>query len=131
MSLYVLDVHSAIARERMKHHPSVWFSPFHAAECIHAIAQQVFYGKVSPVEADTVFDILKHDRASGLWLETEMPENTFDLCTELARRYGPKLGMRTLDSLHVACALELKAERFWTFDERQSKLAKAAGLKIS
>ena len=58
-----------------------------------------------------------------------MPENAFELCADLARGYGPKYGMRTLDTLHVACALELKAERFWTFDERQAKLAKAAGLK--
>jgi hypothetical protein len=31
----------------------------------------------------------------------------------------------------VAAALELKAQQFWTFDERQAKLAKAAGLKVS
>lgn len=31
-------------------------------------------------------------------------------------------------SLHVASALELGAERFWTFDERQERLAQAAGL---
>jgi predicted nucleic acid-binding protein len=37
--------------------------------------------------------------------------------------------VRTLDSLHVACALELKAGRFWTFDERQGKLARGEGLK--
>jgi len=49
----------------------------------------------------------------------------------LGRRYGPQLGTRTVDTLHVACALELKAERFWTFDERQAKLARARGLKIS
>ncbi len=49
----------------------------------------------------------------------------------LARTYVAKLGTRTLDSLHVAAALELKAERFWTFDERQAKLAKAVGLKVS
>lgn len=36
--------------------------------------------------------------------------------------------MRTLDSLHAASALELGAERFWTFDERQEGLAQAAGL---
>jgi len=60
-----------------------------------------------------------------------MPENAFDVCADLARRYGPKLGIRTLESLHVASALELKADRFWTFDERQAKLAKAVGLKIS
>jgi len=58
-----------------------------------------------------------------------MPENAFELCADLARRYGLKLGTRTLDSLHVACALELKAEQFWTFNERQGKLAKAVGLK--
>jgi predicted nucleic acid-binding protein len=66
---------------------------------------------------------------AGRWISLPMPENAFDLCADLARRYGPKLGVRTLDSLHVACALELKAERFWTFDERQAKLMKAVGLK--
>jgi len=58
-----------------------------------------------------------------------MPEQAFAISADLARRHGPMLGVRTLGSLHVACALELKAERFWTFDERQAKLAKAQGLK--
>jgi len=58
-----------------------------------------------------------------------MPENALEHCAELARRYASKLGIRTLDTLHVACALELKAIRFWTFDERQAKLARALGLK--
>ena len=52
-------------------------------------------------------------------------------CVDLARRYGPTLGVRTLDSLHVACALELGADKFWTFDERQAKLAEAVGLDVS
>ena len=69
--------------------------------------------------------------SAGRWILVPMPENAFELCAELARRYGPKLGMKTLDTVHVACALELKAERFWTFDERQAKLAKAAGLRNS
>jgi predicted nucleic acid-binding protein len=58
-----------------------------------------------------------------------MPEQVFDVCADLARRHGSRLGVRTLDSLHVASALQLKAERFWTFDQRQAKLAKAEGLK--
>lgn len=49
---------------------------------------------------------------------------------ELSRAHTPKLGTRALDVLHVACALELKARQFLTFDERQRKLASAAGLKI-
>ncbi len=114
----------------MKGNPRIWFTPLHAAECSHAVAKQVFYRKISQGEADTVFDILKRDRADGLWVETLMPETAFELCADLGRRYAPKFGMRTLDTLHVACALELKSERFWTFDERQAKLAKAAGLRI-
>jgi predicted nucleic acid-binding protein len=115
----------------MRQNPRVWFTPLHLAECSHAIAKQVFYRKISQAAANAIFEILQRDRADGSWLEAAMPENAFNLCAELGRRYGPKLGMRTLDSLHVACALELKAERFWTFDERQAKLAKTAGLKIS
>jgi predicted nucleic acid-binding protein len=61
----------------------------------------------------------------------DLPEMVFDICADLARRHGPRLGVRTLDSLHVASALQLKAERFWTFDERQAKLAKVEGLKIA
>jgi predicted nucleic acid-binding protein len=127
----VQDAHSAGARERVKARPRVWFTPLHSAECSHAIAKQVFYRKISQAEADTVFDALKRDRADGLWLETPMPENAFDICADLARRYAPKLCIRTLDSLHVACALQLKAEQFWTFDERQAKLAKAVGVKAA
>lgn len=56
---------------------------------------------------------------------------TFAVATDLARTHIARLGTRTLDSLHVAAALELKAERFWTFDDRQKKLAKAVGLKTS
>ena len=39
---------------------------------------------------------------------------------QLARRHVARLGGRTLDTLHVASALELKAKQFWTFDERQA-----------
>jgi predicted nucleic acid-binding protein len=64
-----------------------------------------------------------------VWVEVSFPDMAFDVCRELARRYAARLGSRTLDTLHVAGALELKAERFWTFDERKAKLARAAGLK--
>jgi predicted nucleic acid-binding protein len=74
---------------------------------------------------------LEDHKSVGRWLTRTIPESALELCADLAGRHGAKLGMRTLDSLHVACALELKAERFWTFDERQAKLAKAEGLKTS
>ena len=76
-------------------------------------------------------DAFERDRDAGLWLEAELPATAFEVCIEIARLYTPRLGTRTIDTLHVAAALELGAERFWTFDDRQKKLAKAAGLKTS
>jgi predicted nucleic acid-binding protein len=131
VSLYVRDAHSAPALELVKSKPSLQFSPLHFAECSHAIAQQVFYRKISEAGAQHIYGQIRNDLIAGVWIEGAMPEHAFELCAELARRHGPKLGVRTLDTLHVACALELKAERFWTFDERQAKLAKAEGLKTT
>ena len=48
---------------------------------------------------------------------------------ELSRAYTPKLGVRSLDVLHVACALELGRRFFLTFDAKQLELAKVTGLK--
>jgi predicted nucleic acid-binding protein len=129
VSLYVTDQHSTESRHRIMSAPSLWFTPLHNAEWAHALAQHVFRGKLSPAEAQQMTVRLESDKAAGRWLSIGVPESAFERCVELGRRHGPKLGVRTLDSLHVACALELKAERFWTFDERQAKLARAEGLK--
>lgn len=131
VSIYTREQHSAAALELMKQNPQVWFTPLHSAEFFHAISQQVFRGKIPIGNAEAVYADLERDLIQRLWLESPMPENAFSVCADLARRHGPKLGVRTLDSLHVACALELKAERFWTFDDRQAKLAKSQGLKTT
>lgn len=74
---------------------------------------------------------MTQDCDDGLWEITDFPLPAFETGTELARRFVSTLGTRTLDTLHVACALELKATRFWTFDDRQAKLARAAGLRTN
>jgi predicted nucleic acid-binding protein len=40
------------------------------------------------------------------------------------------IGCRSADLFHIAVAVETKAERFVTYDNRQKKLAQAAGLKV-
>lgn len=125
------DRHSEQADKLLRSADHVYLTPLHLAEWAHAIAQHVFRGVMQPVEAERLTGEFEADRAAGFWIEVAMPETAFALCGELARRHGQGLGMRTLDTLHVACALELKADRFWTFDERQAKLARAQGLKIS
>jgi predicted nucleic acid-binding protein len=49
---------------------------------------------------------------------------------QMARRRTPQLGTRTLDLLHVASALKLQADSFYTFDRNQEKLARVEGLIV-
>jgi predicted nucleic acid-binding protein len=131
VSLYLSDRHSGEAERRMASKPRIWFAPLHRVEWMHAIAQHVFRKEMSALEARRTQGELARDVGSGLWVKVDLPESVWETCAELARRHGPRLGMRTLDSLHVAAALELGAKFFWTFDERQARLAAVAGLQTS
>jgi predicted nucleic acid-binding protein len=111
-------------------HPRLWLTPLHKVEWTHAIEQHVFQGKMSTSAAQRVYGEFGRDHRRGLWMDAPLPEAIFELATEIARVHVAHTGTRTLDTLHVAAALELKAERFWTFDDRQAKLAKAVGLKL-
>lgn len=130
-SLYVIDVHAPIARQRMAARPAVWITPFNRAEFAHALYRQVFRTSMTTIEAGLAWSDFEQDCALGVLTPVNLPERIWETGIQLARRFVPSLGVRTLDSLHVACALELKAQRFWTFDDRQAKLAEAAGLDTS
>ena len=85
--------------------------------------------KISAAETQTVYRNFEHDRQSRFWVEVDLPEMAFERCIQLAQQYAGRIALGTLDTLHIASALELGAERFWTFDVRQAKLARAVGLK--
>ncbi len=127
-SVYGQESRSAEADRRMASRPSVLLTPLNRTEIAHAFSFQVFLSRISELSAQTLWQQFEQDCSNGLWLSVEVPSQAWESSVDLARRHGPTLGIRTLDSLHVACALELKAEKFWTFDERQARLAEAVGL---
>jgi predicted nucleic acid-binding protein len=131
VSLYLTERHTPEAERRLRSRPSLWMTPLHVAEWTHAIEQHVFHKAISRSAADSLLQRFQEHCAQGLWRDAPLPDRTFEVCVELARRHAARLGVRTLDTLHVASALELKAEHFWTFDGRQAKLALAAGLKAN
>jgi predicted nucleic acid-binding protein len=112
----------------MAQHPFVWITPLNRTEVANAIHRYVFRGAILMQDASAAWTNFKQDCARGIWTPVNLPDRTWETSINLARRYGPTLGARTLDSLHVACAMELAADRFWTFDDRQARLAEAVGL---
>jgi hypothetical protein len=72
------------------------------------------------------------DVSAGLW---ELP--VYDLvdvyaqAESISRRHTAILGTRSLDILHVAAAIILKVPAFITDDDRQARLARAAGLRVT
>lgn len=127
--MYIPDQHTPEAERRLASRPVLWMTPLHLAEWAHAVEQHVFRRVASRRDADRFIQLFHDDRKRGLWREVAVPERAFEACAQLAHQYAARLGVRTLDSLHVTSALELHAEQFWTFDQRQAKLARAAGLR--
>jgi predicted nucleic acid-binding protein len=126
--LYLAEVHSPEATRRMQLKPEVSLTPFNRIEVAHSLFQQVFRKRISVILARQAWNHFEQDCTREIWTQVKLPAGIWETSIQLAEMHGPTLGVRTLDSLHVACALELKAERFWTFDERQARLAEAVGL---
>src|SRR3954463_5445394 len=73
----------------------------------------------------------EEDFAAARYVTADVPwRSALRRAGELSREHTPELGCRTLDVLHVACALELGLRDFFTFDGCQRRLARSVGLKV-
>jgi hypothetical protein len=84
---------------------------------------------VRPSEARAATAAFRVDVHNGVFAMLALPEEVFT--HQLATRWTARLGTRSLDIIHVAAAIALRADAFQTFDDRQSKLAKAARLVVA
>jgi predicted nucleic acid-binding protein len=130
-SHYLPDIHSQNTDGLLLQRPTLLVTPFHSAELANAIFQWVFRGILSRTAAQAVYGAFEADCSMGAFRVVMQPEKTYSLSIELAQRRVATLGARTLDTLHVAAALELGATQFWTFDQRQARLAEAEGLQVN
>jgi predicted nucleic acid-binding protein len=130
-----LYIHQAGSREmaawRAKHRGALTVTHHGRTEIINAICRAAFLGQLDPNGlAETLADF-SSDFASGHLRQADILwRAALDRAADLSQRHTPKLGTRSLDVVHVACALELKLRHFLTFDVRQQQLAAAAGLKV-
>ncbi len=124
VSLYLPDINSPAAWRAMKSRPSLLLTPLHELEFINAIQLAVFRKFISKAQAKSVLRDFELDRG-GVFILTPMPIEAYTRAEQLARRHTSALGTRSLDILQVSMALALKPDVFFTFDERQRRLAKA------
>jgi predicted nucleic acid-binding protein len=130
-SLYIPDANSIVAARRTERMPlPVLITPLVELELANALRLRLFRKEVRPAELRAAHAAFRADVQDGVLAMSPLPEAVYAEARLLVSRWTAKLGTRTLDILHVAAALSLRAEAFHTFDERQRKLAKAAGLRI-
>ena len=130
---YVPEPNSDAAQSvRRKFSPPVWLTPLHQVEFNVALRLKVFRQEIQPMQLLRALDFFKGDQQTGIYREAPVDFRTVcERANLLADRFSATLGTRTLDILHVASALELRCTDIVTADERQARLATAAGLKVT
>ena len=132
VSLVCKDTNSAealawMARER---EPLV-FTPLHRIEARNALRNIAGRGEISAQERHEAFLQIEEDLRDGMFVHAPVNwTDVFRRADELSESHAVADGQRTIDLLHVAIALEAGAQTFLSFDKRQRRLAKAAGLKV-
>jgi predicted nucleic acid-binding protein len=132
VSLYRHDGNYAAAAAFMqKRTPFLIFTPLHRVELRNALRLAEAQGFVTADERRKAFKEIEQDMRDG-FLEHVAIAWSY-ICRradELSEKYIVKHGLRTIDLLHVAAALESGAKLFLSFDQRQRGLAKAAALQV-
>lgn len=98
-------------------------------ELSNALRLKVFWGDISEGEADNQLSLFESRKERGQYYFPEIDRAALHGAFKKLCALTPRLGCRTLDVLHVACALQLRPDLFVTFDLRQNALAREAGLK--
>jgi hypothetical protein len=135
--LYTLEEHSASAIRQINN-PGMTFimSNLLYYEFRQAVRRQIFMSKhnhavgFTESQGKKILEIFDADCAKGIF--KRVAENTIEIlqiAENLSATYTGRYGYRGFDILQVASALQMKADRFLTFDATQKKLAKAVGLK--
>lgn len=100
-------------------------------ETVNALALRVFRKAITSAEAEASLRAFEEDLRKGVLLRKSIAEAAHERARKLSILSTARLGIRSVDLLHVAAALELGATRFFTFDVRQRNLAVDAGLVLN
>ena len=131
---------SAVAEYRRSRRPRLFYLPLHALEAENAARLKAFHlrrslpsgqrGHVARERNETLSRIRNMLDRNLLVEVTGDWESAIHRARGLSLKYTESLGARSLDLLHVAFALELECDIFFTTDECQAQVAKAEGFSV-
>ena len=132
VKLYIREEYSrGVSSWLRERDEAIPFTPFHELELTNAIRLKRFRSEMTDEQAEIVLTrVNEHERKRVLYRPQIHWADVFTLAIHLSRKHTETIGSGSLDIIHVASALSMRADGFLTFDERQSALAAAAGLKI-
>jgi hypothetical protein len=100
-------------------------------ELVNGIRRSLAAKILAVEEHDTIFRQIAEDESQGILVRLAIHQaDHFAKARELSKKFTLEISSRSLDILHVAAALLLKAPDFGSFDEKQRTLARKAGLKL-
>ena len=132
VKLYTIEPESAAVQKFVTAQASpIPFHAFHLSETASAFHLKAFRRECTVAQANRAMADLEEDLRSGILFELAPDwQKTWDRCLTLTRAHAALTGCRTLDTLHIACAMELGAREFVTSDHRQAKLATLLGFTV-
>jgi predicted nucleic acid-binding protein len=131
-SLYANDVHSGAALSELRRiRLAVHISVLNQYELENALRLATFRKLYSTLTVQGFLAEFESDLAGGrLILATCNLASVVTEARRLSAVHTSKRGHRAFDALHVAVALDLRANQFLSFDVNQRRLARAEGLQI-
>lgn len=131
VSLYIKDTNSNRAQEVVLVNHPLLLTQVVEQELRNAIRLGAFRKQITAAQGRVSLAAFEADQDTQLVEYARLVwQNVFDRAEALSARFAVSHGQRAADILHVASALELGAKVFLTFDHRQARLAKSAGLKV-
>jgi uncharacterized protein len=106
------------------------FSFLHELELSSALERRQFAAELTPTGAKRIVRAIEVDLQNGVLRRPTLDwSNVFSTAIRLVRRHGQR-GLRSLDSLHIASALQIRPRMLITFDQKQASAAAREGLKV-
>jgi predicted nucleic acid-binding protein len=100
-------------------------------ELRNALQLRIFRKETNSAAARAAYADWQTDLTDGIFALCPLPDGWIRRSHTIAQQATARLGIRALDLIHIAAAIELEADALFSFDERQRRLARELKLRLN